>query len=132
MPCPPNQGQDRGIPIWGLSERLPVLKVRPDVLLKARTVLRAGGAVLLLVDTEQGEYSPNTFRLAAALRAKVVFFTAELEDGELWRFGSFQPPVRRAATQPKLSPICRLWSVRLCESQDAIVAGHLTLFPQVG
>ncbi len=72
-------GPDQSIPIWGLTERLPVLRVQPDVLLKTRTVLRAGGAIVLLVDTVQGKYSPNIFRLAAALRARVVFFTAELE-----------------------------------------------------
>ena len=85
-------GHDLHIPIWGLRERMPVLKVQADVLLKTRTLLRAGGAVLLLADTVKGQYSPNIFRLAAALRAKVIFFTAELEDGGMVAVRFFPAP----------------------------------------
>ena len=72
-------GPDGCIAVWGLRERLTALKVGPNVLLKTRTELRNGGRVLLLVDTVKGEYSPNIFHLAAAMRATVLFFTAELQ-----------------------------------------------------
>ena len=77
-------GPDGRIPIWGLAERLPTFKVQRDVLLRTRTVLRRGGSVLLLVDATSGDYSPNIFRLAGAVGATVLFYTAELEgDGHV-------------------------------------------------
>lgn len=85
-------GPDGQISIWGLTQRLPVIKVQPDVLLRASTVLRGGGSVLLLVDTVKGKYSPNIFRLSSLTGATVVFFTAELETGGIISIRFFHPP----------------------------------------
>lgn len=70
---------DQAIAIWGLQQRLPALKVDPAVLLRTRTLLRAGESVILLVDRQAGAgYSPNIFRLAHSMRATVLFFIPEL------------------------------------------------------
>ncbi len=70
---------DQTIAVWGLRQRLPALKVDPAVLLRTRTLLRAGESVVLLVDRQAGAgYSPNIFRLARATRATVLFFIPEL------------------------------------------------------
>jgi hypothetical protein len=78
-------GADGCIGLPGLTERLPVFKTSPTVLLTTRTTLKQRGAVLLLVDTKLGEaYSPNILRLARRTGARVVFFFAKLQpDGHI-------------------------------------------------
>jgi hypothetical protein len=85
-------GPDGRIAVWGLRERLPALKVQPNVLLRARTELRNRRFVLLMVDTVAGEYSPNIFRLARATGAAVLFVTTELHPDGCVSVRVFSPP----------------------------------------
>lgn len=77
--------EDQRIAIWGLDERLPAILVAPNVLVRARTVLRNHGSVALLIDARSGlPYSPNILRLAGKMGARVVFFFTELQpDGHI-------------------------------------------------
>jgi hypothetical protein len=74
-------GPDGAIAIWGLAERLPAVRTRHRlVLLRARTVLRSGGCVALLLDAMRGApLSPNILRLAGRTGARALFFFTELE-----------------------------------------------------
>jgi hypothetical protein len=96
-------GVDGRIPIWGLAERLPAFKVKPDVLLRTRTVLRGGGSVLLLVDTIRGDYSPNIFRLAGVTGATVLFFTTELEGDGCVLVSVFPAPFSACANRAEIT-----------------------------
>ncbi len=96
-------GPDGQIPIWGLAERLPTLKVQPDVLLRTRTVLRRGGSILLLVDTIAGDYSPNIFRLAKATGAALLFFTTELEGDGCVEVRVFRAPYPGCGDQAEIA-----------------------------
>jgi hypothetical protein len=96
-------GPDGRIPIWGLTDRLATIKVGPDVLLRARTVLKRGESVLLLVDTLAGDYSPNIFRLAGATKANVLFFTAELAGDGCVGVRVFPPPFPACADPQQIA-----------------------------
>jgi hypothetical protein len=75
-----------GYPVWGLSERLPIIEMDGLVLVKMRSILRKGGSVAILIDTTSccKAYSSNTFRLAQTVGAEVVFMVAELrKDGQI-------------------------------------------------
>jgi hypothetical protein len=86
-------GHDNAIAIWGLRERLPALRTQPNVLLRARTVLRSGGSVALLLDADRGApLSPNILRLAGRLGARVVFWWTELECDGTIHVTFAQPP----------------------------------------
>ncbi|WP_234733942.1 hypothetical protein [Tellurirhabdus bombi] len=71
-------------PVFGKKERLLVLPSRPDVLLKAKSILQRGGTVVVLVDHEFGVYSPNMFRLAKKLNSDIIYSFAGLQaDGTI-------------------------------------------------
>jgi len=67
------------IAVWGLVQRLPALRPVANVLVRSRSILRAGGSILLLIDPRPGvAYSPNMLRLAGKVGARVVLFFSEL------------------------------------------------------
>jgi hypothetical protein len=81
-------------PVWGLRDRLPIIRRGGLVLVKMRSILRKGGSVAILIDTASccQTYSSNAFRLAQAVGAEVVFMVAELqEDGQIL-VEYFSPP----------------------------------------
>lgn len=89
-------------PVWG-KPALPGLPSGPDVLLKVRTVLRNGRAVAALVDDiDSGAYSPNLFRVARLIRAKVLLFVAELHPNGDIEVEFFLPPDPSCLTEQSI------------------------------
>lgn len=77
--------RDGVMPLWGVPEGMPALASNAKTLLKARTVLREGGIVAVLLDTGAGRAANlNILRLVRRLRAEILLATVELEpDGEI-------------------------------------------------
>jgi hypothetical protein len=73
------------LPVWGMSDSIPGLVADRSVLLKVRNVLRQGGVVATLIDTNLGDpLHCNIFALIQSVGARLVFFTTELQpDGEI-------------------------------------------------
>lgn len=85
---------DGTYPVWGLSDRLPIIHKGGLVLVKMRSILRKGGSVAILIDTASccKAYSSNALRLAQAVGAEVVFMVAELEEDGQILVEYFSPP----------------------------------------
>jgi hypothetical protein len=67
------------IAIWGRTDGMPAVRAGPHVLVRARTLLRAGKAVLLLADAKPGRrFSPHMLQLARRLDSTVVLFSTDL------------------------------------------------------
>jgi hypothetical protein len=67
------------IPVWGLQEDLPGIPENQNSLLKMRRILRQGGTVFALIDTETGDSpSHNIFRLIGKAGARAVLATVAL------------------------------------------------------
>jgi len=67
------------IQVWGLQEDLPGIPENQYVLLKMRRILRQGGSVFALIDTETGDSpSHNIFRLIGKAGARAVLATVAL------------------------------------------------------
>lgn len=79
---PPEDGY---FTVTGTSVRIPVIPTDASVLIKVRSLLRKGGAVIVLVDNlSDGSFSSNVFRLAEKLNANIVLALVELQaDGNL-------------------------------------------------
>jgi lauroyl/myristoyl acyltransferase len=79
--------------LWGTLDGLPGLATDANVLLKVRNILRRGGSVAALIDTNLGDnLNPNMFRLVRSVGARVVFALAELlPSGEI-QIEYFAPP----------------------------------------
>jgi hypothetical protein len=80
-------------PLWGLARGLPVLEPDAMLFVKMRTILQHGGSVALLIDRHLDDpYSPNVFRLARRLGARVVLMVASLQDDGRIEVEYFSPP----------------------------------------
>ncbi|HYP12421.1 MAG TPA: hypothetical protein VEQ63_00735 [Bryobacteraceae bacterium] len=96
MVHPPQDGQ---IAVLGTDVTLPAVAAGPAVLLKARRMLDSGGWVMLLVDHYTGgDYSPNVFRFAGRMGARVVFFFVELQANGTVAIRFVSPPDPWCAT----------------------------------
>ncbi len=77
--------------VWGLKERLPALRTGPTVLVRARSLLREGKAVLALVDGwPGGPIRTAMFQLAERMDIPVFLISAELETDGVIRVRLFQ------------------------------------------
>lgn len=84
---------DGEFPVWGTTEKLPGLVSDRDVLLKARTILRKGGFVAALIDSNLGNQpNRNVFRLIRSVGARLVFFVTELQPDGTILIDILQPP----------------------------------------
>lgn len=77
----------------GLDRTVPALPAGPQVLVHIRSVLREGGSVGCLLDTDYSEpISPNILRLAGKVGARIIFFTAELDRQDRPQIHFYDPP----------------------------------------
>jgi hypothetical protein len=99
---------DEQVRVPGLQTALTTLRVGPYVLVRARTILRNGGSVVVAVDTSSGErYNPNAFHLAARTGAKTMFGFVELQkDGYIEvRFVTPPDPFCARADGPEVNAL---------------------------
>jgi hypothetical protein len=81
------------IPVWGLPEELPGIPENQNALLKMRRILRQGGTVFALIDTETGDSpSHNIFRLVGKAGARAVLATVALRPTGEINVEYFVPP----------------------------------------
>lgn len=77
----------------GQPHTVPALVAGPQVLVQIRSVLRAGGSIGCLLDTDYSEpISPNILRLAGKVGARIIFFTAELDRQDRPQIHFYDPP----------------------------------------
>lgn len=76
---------EKGYPLWGLNRTIAAIHPGGSVLLKARSILRRGGSVVVLLDRSIGTtLEPNILRLAHAVEAPIEFGIPELQiDGTI-------------------------------------------------
>lgn len=84
---------DGEYPVWGSDKRLPGILCDEYVLVRVRSVLRKGGAVALLIDSNFCRtYCANVFQLSRAVGAQVVCAVAELQPDGYILVEYFSPP----------------------------------------
>ncbi len=74
-----NMRYNNEMAVWGINERIPVVTTDSFVLQKARTLLRQGKTLVVMVDKTLGAaYSPNVFKLAETVNADIAFVQSSL------------------------------------------------------
>jgi hypothetical protein len=84
---------NRALPVWGMAETIPGFVANRNVLVKVRNILRQGGVVATLIDTNLGDpLHCNIFRLIQSIGARLVFFATELQPNGVIMVEFFAPP----------------------------------------
>ena len=87
-------GLANGCLVCGTGQVIPTLNADETVLLKARTVLRRGGSIILIIDRAAGApLEANMLRLARTSAIRVVFGIPELQDNGEILLQYFVPPL---------------------------------------
>jgi hypothetical protein len=90
--CPPDAVLAHGdllkdgmFPVWDKIDALPGLATEGNVLVKSRSILRRGGSIAAMIDTQLGKpINVNILRLLRSTGARVIFVLAELQaSGEI-------------------------------------------------
>jgi hypothetical protein len=81
------------LPVWGLAESIPGFIANRSVLVKVRNILRRGGVIATLIDTNLGDpVHCNIFRLIQSTGARLVFVVTELQPDGVIMVEFFAPP----------------------------------------
>ena len=81
------------LPVWGMTESIPGFVANRSALVKARNILRQGGVVATLIDTNLGDpLHCNIFRLIQSTGARLIFFATELQSNGVILVEFFAPP----------------------------------------
>jgi hypothetical protein len=92
------------IQVWGLQEDLPGIPENQNALLKIRRILRHGGTVFALIDTETGDSpSHNIFRLIGKAGARAVLATVALRTTGEINVEFFVPPAPFCETEESIA-----------------------------
>jgi hypothetical protein len=81
------------LPVWTTAHDLPGFIADTHVLFKARTILRRGGSLAALIDSNFGDPpNANVFRLIRSVGSRVVFFVSELQSDGAVLIEFLSPP----------------------------------------
>jgi hypothetical protein len=90
--------------VWGITKKVPIIVKNTFSLLKSKTVIENKGTLVLMIDqTETGEYSPNIMKLCGKMDAKVVFFFAELNSQNVIECNCIEAPFPRCRTAEEIN-----------------------------
>jgi hypothetical protein len=100
LDCPPDAIVASGellkngmFPIWGTVNEVPGLAADRNVLIKTRSILRRGGSIAAMIDTQVGgSIEVNLLRLLGSVGARLVLALAELQSSGEILVQFYNPP----------------------------------------
>jgi hypothetical protein len=116
-----NMSPGERYPIWGYEEGLPAINSDGLALVKMRSILRRGGSVAVLVDTDWcTTFSANTFRLVRSLGTRLIFMLPEIQPNGQIVVEYSQPPDPLCSSDESIRLNMRALQVGI----DRILSGH--------